>query len=201
QVDSEHWLATTSADDGTYSFSGLPAGPHDVYVGDAGAVSVTFVTRTMVPPYGDLELDLPMPGGRIAGTVTFAGKDPPPPVALLLEGDLPGQRSPKAAGESALNTTWPEKFGFVGKVSAEPDGRFRSEHVADGRYRVTAVAVRGDWGAERRDGVVVVNGAADGPVNLTLSPGGRIRVSVRRATGEPVTGAHVVFSDADGVPA
>jgi hypothetical protein len=185
-VDAEHWLATSTADDGSYSFSGLPAGPHDVYVGDPGAVSVTFVTRTTLPAEGELELDLHMAAGRIEGTVRAAGGEPLPPVVLLLEGDIPGAKDASA-------------FGFVGKVTTLPDGSFAFENVADGRYRATAIAVRRNWGAERRDGIVVTHGVADGPVDFVLSPGGTISVSVRRATGEPAAGARLDFKDADGI--
>ncbi len=141
-----------------------------------------------VPEVPELELDLALPLGRIAGVV------------LGPDGPLEGVALRLASAEGNLGL---EALSQSNRARSATDGAFAFEHLRAGTYALEAGSEFGDE-ADPRFGQVVVDGlrvepdrALEGLV-LRLAQPGRLSGVVRDATGTAQAGLTIFVRDAAG---
>lgn len=128
----------------------------------------------------EIELDLALPLGGIAGVVRGESGAPASSVAVALT----------RVGEE-MNVR-----EFESSVT-DAAGRFAFEHLASGTYAVTVRAKALSGAAGRSSGIVVDAGSA-GDVMLRLAPPACLRIEVRTESGEPLDACQVEIVDENG---
>jgi protocatechuate 3,4-dioxygenase beta subunit len=169
---------TTSAQDGTFSSSGLAGGDYQVRIsmgGNAPLVTPPFrVADGEAKDLGTLELAT---GVALSGTVTDDAGSPVEDATISMTDE-----SGRPVFLFSMSTTG-------------SDGSYRVAEVQPGRYTVRFEArgyAPGERSATLTDAAVTVD--------VVLSRGGEIRVVVQDAAGQPVRGARATLIDARGRP-
>ncbi|HKQ61623.1 MAG TPA: carboxypeptidase-like regulatory domain-containing protein, partial [Candidatus Polarisedimenticolaceae bacterium] len=163
----------TSGEDGRYEVGLEQSGNYRVLVqagqramkGPLGSVDLA------IPDQPDVQRDVVLRSGGIAGRVTDAEGHPVPGAGVLARG---------MTVESAQ-----------GLGRADTDGRYSVDGLADGSYRVTVTAA--DYRAAERAGVEVVGAAVVGGVDFRLERGGVLKGRVVDPLGQGIAGA-IVFA-------
>jgi hypothetical protein len=130
---------------------------------------------------GEVEHDVTLPAGSLAGRVTTANDG-----AGVAEVALIAERK------------FGERWDFAARIYGETDGSYRIPYLPDGEYRVSALPQDGVHAVAMHDPVSIVGARAQSSVDFALVAGARLSLHVEDAQENPVADADVRVTDASG---
>lgn len=182
-MDEEHWISSTTDDDGRFEFSDVEPGPHVLYFNDAAGGRLQVVATVDVPDVPTYAQDLVLSSGVVAGRVVDDETGEPLRFSLVMLVPDDGRNDDSIAG----------------KVATDAAGRFRFGFVAAGPYRLRAIPGAPALGTVDVGVHVDTDRVQDG-VELRARPGASIKVRVTDGDGAPVRGAAVRLFGPTGRP-
>jgi hypothetical protein len=174
---------------GEATFGGMRAGAHRVQVRSGTTMAPVGQPQDVELPAGRDEhrSTLSLPGGELRGRVVDATSGEPLRSALV----------------RLLHDGRAEQDDPVGMALTDADGSFRFPGLADGSYSLIAVegVLSGrDGTTSRRNGIRVVAGQPNEPIELRAQPAASASALVTTDGGTPIAGATVLCVGPDGHP-
>ncbi|HUR28814.1 MAG TPA: carboxypeptidase-like regulatory domain-containing protein [Planctomycetota bacterium] len=174
------WRSQLTNSAGVFEFADVAPGSYEIYVGVRTPMDIVRVDRADVGPAVNVDREIRVPAGEIAGRVRASATGSGVHLATVV-----------------LERETDSESVFCAKVFTDDAGAWRVPYLEPGRYRVRVHPGHGLAGAGR-DGVEART-ADVSPLDFELETGARLALTVRDENGLPLAGVEARVIDERGV--
>ncbi len=178
----QNWVATTTLEDGSYSFEGARPGSYLIFLIDEMGRGLRCVDAVLLPDLPQVEHDVHLERGTIRVTVWDGRSAEPLPEAFLVL-----EREEEDGGRS-----------FSAQGFSDGRGVLTFSDLRPGAYHATAYPTRPGLGFSQSERLILTPAAPSAESELPLDEGCSVEVLVRGPDGRGLGGALVVFTDEQG---